>query len=74
MALHRRSAGISDPDERCDGINIYSKEVQNEYGFSGQTDLDRVTGIGRNQFTAGAAIDRGSVNLHAEHAVWLSQS
>ena len=24
------------PDSTCDGVNIYSKEVQNEYGFSGQ--------------------------------------
>ena len=51
----------NDPDERCDGIDIYSTEFQNEYGFSGQATWTRPTAIGKNQFTAGAAIDRGSV-------------
>ena len=44
-------------------ITIYSKEVQNDYGFSGQIDMDRhQPGIGRNQFAAGASLDRGSVD------------
>ena len=43
MALHRRSArSTAIPTRRCDGVNIYSKEVQNDYGFSGQIDLDHV--------------------------------
>jgi outer membrane receptor protein involved in Fe transport len=56
-----------DPDQTCDGINIFSKEVQNEYGFSGQMtwltapDLGNNT-TGRNQFSAGASLDRGSVD------------
>jgi outer membrane receptor protein involved in Fe transport len=50
-----------DTDDRCNGIDIYSTEIQNEYGFSGQATWITSPGIGRNQFTAGAAIDRGSV-------------
>jgi outer membrane receptor protein involved in Fe transport len=51
----------NDPDERCDGIDIYSTEFQNEYGFSGQTTWIRATPLGKNQFTVGASINRGSV-------------
>jgi outer membrane receptor protein involved in Fe transport len=51
----------NDPDERCDGIIIYSKQVQNEYGLSGQVTWLTSPRIGRNQFAAGAALDRGSV-------------
>jgi outer membrane receptor protein involved in Fe transport len=53
---------LGDPDQRCDGVLIYSKEVQNEYGLSGQMTWAGNTRAGRNQFTAGAAIDRGSVD------------
>ncbi len=52
----------NDPDERCDGVNIYSKEVENDYGFSGQITSVASPAIGHNQFTAGAALDRGSVD------------
>jgi outer membrane receptor protein involved in Fe transport len=51
-----------DADDRCNGVNIYSTEIQSDYGFSGQTTWSRSTGIGRNQFTAGASLDRGSVD------------
>ena len=51
----------SDPGERCDGITVYSKEAQNDYGFSGQATYLSPFRFGGNQFTAGAAIDRGSV-------------
>jgi outer membrane receptor protein involved in Fe transport len=50
-----------DPDERCNGIDIDSTEIQNDYGLSGQTTWSSSPGIGRNQFTAGASLDRGSV-------------
>ena len=36
--------------------------MQNEYGFSGQFTWITSPSIGRNQFAAGACIDRGSVN------------
>jgi outer membrane receptor protein involved in Fe transport len=52
----------NDPDERCDGIIVYSKQVQNDYGFSGQMTWLTSPGIGRNQLAAGAALDRGSVD------------
>ena len=52
----------NDPDERCDAVTIYSKQVQNDYGFSGQLAWIKSTGIGRNQFAAGATLDRGSVD------------
>jgi outer membrane receptor protein involved in Fe transport len=58
---------LGDPDQTCDGVNIYSKEVQKEYGFSGQLTLISTPGAGsdapeRNLFALGALIDRGSVN------------
>jgi outer membrane receptor protein involved in Fe transport len=53
---------LGDPDQTCDGVNIYSKEVQNEYGFSGQFTWITSPGIGKNQFAAGALWDRGSVD------------
>jgi outer membrane receptor protein involved in Fe transport len=49
------------PDSTCDGVNVYSKEVQNEYGLSGQFTWITNPGIGRNLFTAGALIDRNNV-------------
>jgi len=50
-----------DADDRCNGVNVYSREIQNDYGFSGQTTWTSSPGIGHNQFTAGASLDRGSV-------------
>ena len=57
----------NDPDERCDGISVYSTEIQNDYGFSGQITWNtspvlRKKSLGRNQFAAGASLDRGSVD------------
>jgi outer membrane receptor protein involved in Fe transport len=49
------------PDSTCDGVNIYSKEVQKDYGFSGQFTWISSPIIGRNQFAAGALIDRNDV-------------
>src|ERR1700722_7767578 len=53
---------LGDADETCDGVNIFSKEVQNDYGFSGQVIWNTSPGIGRNQFAVGASLDRGSVD------------
>ncbi|MGA3190583.1 MAG: TonB-dependent receptor, partial [Bryobacteraceae bacterium] len=53
---------LGDPDQTCDGVNIYSKEVENDYGFSGQITKISSTGSLRNQFTAGALWDHGSVD------------
>jgi outer membrane receptor protein involved in Fe transport len=53
---------LGDPDQTCDGVDIYSKEVQNDYGLSGQLTWLASPKIGRNQFTSGAALDRGSVD------------
>ena len=33
----RKRLSLGSPDSACDGVNIYSKQVQNEYGFSGQS-------------------------------------
>jgi outer membrane receptor protein involved in Fe transport len=52
---------LGDPDQTCDGVNIYSNEIQNEYGLSGQLTWIASPTIGRNQFAAGASLDRGSV-------------
>jgi outer membrane receptor protein involved in Fe transport len=53
---------LGDPDETCDGVNIYSKEVQKEYGLSGQLTWLSLLQIGKNQFAAGVSVDRGSIN------------
>jgi outer membrane receptor protein involved in Fe transport len=53
---------LGDPDGTCDGVNIYSKEVQNEYGFTGQFTWITSPRIGKNQFSAGASLNRGSVD------------
>jgi outer membrane receptor protein involved in Fe transport len=50
------------PDATCDGLNIYSKEVQKEYGVSGQIIWNTKPRIGRNQFAVGVALDRGIVD------------
>ena len=52
---------LGSPDSTCDGINVYSKEVQNEYGFSGQFTWTANPGIGRNLFAAGALVDRNNI-------------
>ena len=52
----------NDPDERCDGVIIYSKEGQNDYGGSGQLTWITSTGIGRNQFAVGGSLARGSID------------
>jgi outer membrane receptor protein involved in Fe transport len=52
----------NDPDEKCDAVTIYSKEVENDYGFSGQFTWIASPKIGRNQFAAGASLDRGSLD------------
>jgi outer membrane receptor protein involved in Fe transport len=49
-----------DTDERCDGIDIYSTEIQNDYGFSGQMTRTDSGSAGHNQFTIGASGARGS--------------
>lgn len=52
---------LGDPDATCDGVNIYSKEAQNEYGFSGQFTWITSPSIGKNLFAAGALLDRSSI-------------
>ncbi len=49
------------PDGTCDGVIVYSKEVQNDYGFSGQFTWVTNPGLGRNQFAAGALGDWNNV-------------
>ncbi len=52
---------LNDTDETCDAVTVYSKEVQNDYGISGQIAwLARPWGH-RNQLTVGAVFDRGTV-------------
>jgi outer membrane receptor protein involved in Fe transport len=55
---------LGDPDQTCDGVNIYSKEVQNEHGFSGQLTWITSPKIGRNQFAAGTSFDWGSIGYN----------
>jgi outer membrane receptor protein involved in Fe transport len=53
---------LGDPDQTCDGVIIYSKEVQNEYGFTGQFTWITSPKVGKNQFSAGASLNRGSID------------
>lgn len=52
-----------EPDEKCDGVIVYSKDVQNDYGFAGQLTWITAPRGGHNQLTAGGAFDRGSVRF-----------
>jgi len=52
----------NNPDETCDGVIIYSKEVQTEYGASGQLTLTAALPIGHNQLAVGGSIDRGTID------------
>jgi outer membrane receptor protein involved in Fe transport len=53
---------LADPDENCDGVIVYSNEVQNDFGASGQITWLTKPKAQQNQFTAGFALDRGSVD------------
>jgi outer membrane receptor protein involved in Fe transport len=53
---------LGDPDETCDGVTVYSKEVQNDFGFSGQFTWITSSPLGRNQLSAGGLWDRGSID------------
>jgi outer membrane receptor protein involved in Fe transport len=53
---------LGDPHQTCDGVNIYSKEVQNEPGVSGQFTWTNNTKIGRNLLATGALFERGAIN------------
>jgi outer membrane receptor protein involved in Fe transport len=52
---------LGSPDSTCDGVNVYSKELQNVYGGSGQFTWITNPSIGRNQFAAGALIEGSNV-------------
>ncbi len=49
------------PDSACDGVNVYSKQVQNDYGFSGQLTWLTNPSVGRNQLAVGALLDRNNI-------------
>src|SRR5579883_1257068 len=51
-----------DPDSACDGVNIYGKEVQNDFGLSGQFSLNSNTRVGHNLFAIGALFDSGAID------------
>jgi outer membrane receptor protein involved in Fe transport len=50
------------PNSTCNGVNVYSKQVQNEYGFSGQFTWITSPGLQRNQFAGGASLDRNNIH------------
>jgi outer membrane receptor protein involved in Fe transport len=67
LACIAEALRLGNPDQTCDGVTIYSKQVQHEYGFSGQFTWTASPQLGskragRNQFAAGAALDRGSID------------
>lgn len=54
---------LADPDQTCDAATIYTRAIQNDYGVSGQLTLAATPWGRRNQFTAGAVFDRGTVHF-----------
>ena len=54
---------LGSPDSTCDGVNIYSKEIQNDFGFSGQVTWMAHPGGHKNVLTVGALFDRGTVSF-----------
>jgi outer membrane receptor protein involved in Fe transport len=52
------------PDSFCNGVNVYSKQVQNDYGFSGQLTWITNPGSARNQFAAGGLVDRNNITFN----------
>lgn len=53
----------TEPLEKCTGIINTAKAAQNNYGVSGQMTWLKEQRFGHNQFTAGAAFDRGIVDF-----------
>jgi outer membrane receptor protein involved in Fe transport len=49
----------ANPDAYCTAITFYGKDVQNDYGLSGQMTKRSA----HNQFIAGAALDRGTIDF-----------
>jgi outer membrane receptor protein involved in Fe transport len=54
---------LGSPDSTCDGVNIFSKEIQNDFGLSGQVSWLTKPGGHKNQLTVGGVFDRGSVTF-----------
>ncbi len=59
----------NDPDERCDGDTVYSKERQNDYGLSAQLTLIKPMRNGNNQLSVGVTADHGSVHF-TQNTAW----
>jgi outer membrane receptor protein involved in Fe transport len=53
---------LASPDSTCDGVNVYSREIQNDFGLSGQLTWVANPWGRRNQLTVGALFDRGTVS------------
>ncbi len=53
---------LGNPDGTCDALTVYSKEVQNDFGFSGQFTWITSSPMGRNQLSAGGLWDHGSID------------
>ncbi len=53
---------LGNPDAVCDGVTVYSKELQNDFGLSGQFTSNTPTAVGRNQFSIGFLFDRGVID------------
>jgi outer membrane receptor protein involved in Fe transport len=52
-----------EPGEKCTGLLNRTSTTQNNYGVSGQVNVRHASGGARNQFTAGGAFDRSTVDL-----------
>jgi outer membrane receptor protein involved in Fe transport len=53
----------ADPLARCDAVNVFTKTLQNNFGFSSQLTWLHGHGLVHNQVTAGAAFDRSIVDF-----------
>lgn len=62
LACIQNALTLNDPDETCDAVTVYSREAQFDYGVSGQLTWITKPWGRRNQLTAGAVFDRGTVS------------
>jgi outer membrane receptor protein involved in Fe transport len=62
LACIANALQLNNPDQTCDAANIYSRELQNEFGVSGQlTSVNTFWGR-HNQVTVGGVLDRGIIS------------
>lgn len=62
LACIANALEVNNPDQTCDAATIYSREIQNDYGISGQLTSTTTWWGRRNQLTVGGVLDQGTIN------------